>query len=758
MPAGNFRQRELVPCNITRPWIGRDVEDYRECPVDKMLQELLYCCVDRSKPHPDKPTLLADCLKAILPICNKGKDAQAIKQHLGDLTVEDQMYKPFIQASNLALDGLSKLNAPGLVCSKAHDDDKILFHQNDPKNITQKHQGEKSTRRPDVVIVSYTSAKKVQKQSRRTYKDEEASEKPTKQFQWSDVRSTVEFKHKKNWSGVSMPPATYAAKAYDVPEAMNSKFAWEGFPDAAEATGSTPLPGSGAATSSQQTSDARGRSKESRGLNKKRKSSQAPDRHSSKKLKVHDQKEPPKSRTEPERIHPVLQNGLYAAELFAAHVVRQSVITYVVNNDMIYLWYFDRQDAIQCSGINLVQDLPRFMVLLLAIQRMPYAEWGYNRVFEPEPGSSGEVRIPDEDIGEVDLTFDLKSDKRTTHFGLRGRATTVFPVKSEKLSALVPTLPHHNPHNPTNELVAKLYWPEEERESEPVMLQKVYEIAKKDEEGKVKHHVPEMVWFHKFEDTSTAKIRKTLGLKDAERGRRVLYIIVFRKLDPITDLSDKQFLTAWWHIVVCHYALWGKNVHHRDVSPSNLMVYKTLAGRYIGVLNDFDLSSTRDTPSGQERTGTVPFMALDLLTKEGKVKHLYQHDAESFIWVLTWICLRYREGELLRQGRPLDEWLQVDAITCHDKKGAFLVSGRRKIKPSPSHKHNWRVARSCLRPVGLFYLDDPETDDSEAEGPDAKDYVSHTLTDAVVFETWLEQKVHGVLSPELLDVRVTSTS
>ncbi|KAG2336803.1 hypothetical protein BDR05DRAFT_970860, partial [Suillus weaverae] len=734
-----------VNVSNVRPWIGRDVEDYRECPVDKMLQELLYYCVDRSKPHPDKPTLLADCLKAVLPICNKGKDAQAIKQHLGDLlnsTVEDQMYKPFIQASNLALDGLSKLSAPGLVCSKAHDDDKILFHQNDPRNITQKHQGEKSTRRPDVVIVSYTSAKKVRKQSDRTYKDQEATEKPTKQFQWTDVRSTVEFKHQKNWSGVSTPPATYAAKAYDVPEAMKYMKYRREMNGTAEATGSTPLPDSSAATSSQQTSDPRGRPKQSRGLNKKRGSSQAPDGHSSKKLKVDDdEKEPPKSRKEPQRIHPVLQNGLYAAELFAAHVVRQSVITYVVNNDMIYLWYFDRQDAIQCSGINFVQDLPRFMVLLLAIQRMPYAEWGYNRVFEPEPGSSGEVRIPDESIGEIDLTFDLKSDKRTTHFGLRGRATTVFPVKSKALSALVPKLPHHNPHNPTNELVAKIYWPEEERESEAEILQKVYEIAKKDEEGKVKHHVPEMVWFHKFEDTSTAKIRKSLGLKNAERGRRILYIIVFRKLDPITDLSEDEFLSAWWQTIICHYALWEKQVHHRDVSPSNLMVYKTSDGRYIGVLNDFDLSSTRGSPSGQERTGTVPFMALDLLTKkavEGKVKHLYQHDAESFIWVLTWVSLRYHEGHLLRKGRPLDEWLKVDFNTCSEKKHHFLYSGRDDIEPSPSHVRNWDFARLCLNVMGSHYA--------------VLASQRLPLEDHIVFETWLENQIHDSkrLSQELL--------
>ncbi|KAG1741267.1 hypothetical protein EDB19DRAFT_1705067, partial [Suillus lakei] len=215
-----------------------------------------------------------------------------------------------------------------------------------------------------------------------------------------------------------------------------------------------------------------------------------------------------------------------------------------------------------------------------------------------------------------------------------------------------------------------------------------------------------MVWFHKFEDTSTANIRRALGLKDAERGRRVLYIIVFRKLYPITKLSDNKFLTAWWHIVVCHYALWNKGVYHRDISPSNLMAYKTSDGQCIGVLNDFDLSSTQDSPSGQERTGTVPFMAIELLTKdaiEGKVKHRYQHDAESFIWVLTWVCLRYRRGRLLRKGRPLDEWLKVDVHGCRKEKTDFLISGSPMVKPSRSHKRNWEVAQSCLLLVTQFY-------------------------------------------------------
>ncbi|KAG1760928.1 hypothetical protein EDD22DRAFT_898836, partial [Suillus occidentalis] len=118
---------------------------------------------------------------------------------------------------------------------------------------------------------------------------------------------------------------------------------------------------------------------------------------------------------------------------------------------------------------------------------------------------------------------------------MRGRATTVFPVESVALSAPVPQLPHHNP-------TAKLYWPEEGRKSKVDILQKVYEMAMKDEEGKVKHHVPELVWSRMFKETSTSNIRRALGIDDAETGRRIFYINVFRELLPITKLSGDEFL------------------------------------------------------------------------------------------------------------------------------------------------------------------------------------------------------------------------
>jgi hypothetical protein len=98
----------------------------------------------------------------------------------------------------------------------------------------------------------------------------------------------------------------------------------------------------------------------------------------------------------------------------------------------------------------------------------------------------------------------------------------------------------------------------------------------------------------------------------------------------------------------------------------------------IGVLNDYDLSSLADEPGprGNERTGTVPFMALDLFTKKGQrgeVKHLYRHDLESFMWCFAWIYLRYKEGVLLPWGsRPLDEWATSDAVTCGMEKFFFM--------------------------------------------------------------------------------------
>ena len=100
-------------------------------------------------------------------------------------------------------------------------------------------------------------------------------------------------------------------------------------------------------------------------------------------------------------------------------------------------------------------------------------------------------------------------------------------------------------------------------------------------------------------------------------------------------------------LVLGHRYLWKGGIEHNNISVSNLMYDKDK--NRVGVINDFDLAHVRgkERPSGIERTGTMPFMALDLLTEDawaGKVQRLYRHDCESFAWVLLCICSRYDNG------------------------------------------------------------------------------------------------------------------
>jgi hypothetical protein len=83
----------------------------------------------------------------------------------------------------------------------------------------------------------------------------------------------------------------------------------------------------------------------------------------------------------------------------------------------------------------------------------------------------------------------------------------------------------------------------------------------------------------------------------------------------------------------------------------------------IGVLNDFDMAvdlQSESGPSSLERTGTLPYMALDLLLRpDGTVKHLYRHDAESFVWVLLDLASSYSGGRR-KTNYHMKDWFGVN--------------------------------------------------------------------------------------------------
>jgi Fungal protein kinase len=101
-------------------------------------------------------------------------------------------------------------------------------------------------------------------------------------------------------------------------------------------------------------------------------------------------------------------------------------------------------------------------------------------------------------------------------------------------------------------------------------------------------------------------------------------------------------------------------------------MFRRYKDKVYGVLYDFDLSAFRHElgPASKRRTGTKPFMAIDLLGDQ-MCQHLYRHDLESLFYVLVWITSRYHEGQLIRNP-PLQEWEDKGGEELRKEKLGFL--------------------------------------------------------------------------------------
>ncbi|KLO05545.1 hypothetical protein SCHPADRAFT_798115, partial [Schizopora paradoxa] len=91
-------------------------------------------------------------------------------------------------------------------------------------------------------------------------------------------------------------------------------------------------------------------------------------------------------------------------------------------------------------------------------------------------------------------------------------------------------------------------------------------------------------------------------------------------------------------IITAIESLFKKGIVHRDISISNIMLEKI--GRELrGLLIDFDFAANIDEEeedNGGYRTGTLPFMAIEILEADRNTKHAYYHDLESLFYVLIW--------------------------------------------------------------------------------------------------------------------------
>lgn len=92
-----------------------------------------------------------------------------------------------------------------------------------------------------------------------------------------------------------------------------------------------------------------------------------------------------------------------------------------------------------------------------------------------------------------------------------------------------------------------------------------------------------------------------------------------------------------------------------------------------GVLSDYDLSlffnEPKQGPSSKQRTGTRPYMAIDLLSSS--TKHLYRHDLESLLYVFIVITFRFAGGKKI-QNPPLQDWFDLAPKLLRNEKTRFM--------------------------------------------------------------------------------------
>ncbi|KAG8917850.1 hypothetical protein FRC02_002828 [Tulasnella sp. 418] len=724
------------------PWIHRDIKSHQTCRFDTMLKALLARC-SPEEADSDLDDLLKNCLEVVLPLCNEdSKLREYLSDYCEDMPSETARYGPFVELCNYALHVLGSKVVPKLPPSDTIDEkDRILFHVSDRSPINCSH----GQRKPDVLLVPFSAA--VASAQKDHQHDQwidvimnTAIKPPHKAFSWESSLLPLEFKLAKR--SLESPPKSYEIKEpKDVPPIRTSEdgLSEDGLSNSTIATYSTGLTNgasaSGAGTSEAATSTsirsttskptssrasnkskisseptsnggqnrrsdrlrekaAASGSQHSAGTGSKRPAEGLTSESSGKRQKI---EEPTVS------LHVNIQTALYGAEILSHSSFSSSAMAMVIIDSKLHLWWYDRQGAIQTHGLDFIEDLPHFLVLLLALQRLPPKGWGKGNMLEPSFRIGGQY-------GEMDI----KPGQRVVqHWGIQGRATNILQVEATSYP------PHITPkleeQLQNQGMVAKLLWVQSQRVLESVILEEIpkrmFGISEEDRAA-VEGHIPDMIASKIFPEYETRKIRKDLGIAAKDIENRVLILFVFRQLKPITELEGDEFFRAWWDCVLCHRVLWKLGIRHRDISAANLMYYRH-QGRVMGVLNDYDLSTLTPPgcdqgPTGTDRTGTLPFMALDLLQPEalaGEVEHQYRHDFESFIWVLTWIAHRYQGGEEIPKA-PFTSWI-TDHQQCRKEKladGSDLVTEDGPVPaPTPSHESVWlRCGKVLLHAIFMI--------------------------------------------------------
>ncbi|KAH8082028.1 hypothetical protein BXZ70DRAFT_959639 [Cristinia sonorae] len=334
-------------------------------------------------------------------------------------------------------------------------------------------------------------------------------------------------------------------------------------------------------------------------------------------------------------------------------------------------------------------------------------------------------------LENLDFSIDVDAKGKSTRrivptYAAFGRATIVIPVVASTVTATkICVCPPED-----RKLVAKVSWQVEDRDGEDEIIREIHEKLAADESRKnfLQNIVSLLLSTTRTMEEMELPRARMFGLSEPHRVCRVL---VMHEYLPLTAVkSVKEFGSIFADVIYGHHAVYDTSeVLHRDVSVNNIMFYykNNNSGQreVVGVLCDWDLAkkipspgneAIRDNllesfrtskkfpeghvPAGTEqkkptvqqpsgivggdqpekeidvlryRTGTGPFIALDILLYNKAPIHLYRHDLESFFWVLVWFVATFKPQS--QSCGVIRDWLSNDLKSIGETKKALLENG-----------------------------------------------------------------------------------
>ncbi|CAE6436339.1 unnamed protein product [Rhizoctonia solani] len=346
-----------------------------------------------------------------------------------------------------------------------------------------------------------------------------------------------------------------------------------------------------------------------------------------------------------------IQLGRYMLEMRSAQPSRAAGYGVQFMKDHASFWYSDADSTITSAPVPI--DSPSFVRAIMHLARAAAVDIGYLADFLDDEQRTT-TQIVDSHLVIQHIKYQITeviSLARAVH----GRCTCVLAAK--------------NPEGV--EVAIKLSWQVITRLNEVSMLQ----LARSRD---VKSVVDVLGWvdLRKLSDGRRARLPPAVQLK-LQLEDRWLRVIILPLCMPLYKVLDpKDFLKACISLLKAIHELYAKaKILHRDVSVNNLMVKKDNPAE--GVLIDLDLGHTvpedgkQPGPTSLHRTGTLPFMALDLLHGQSEYPHYHRHDLESFVYVLVWIVGKYEAG--VEVDRNLfRSWCEGNWSTIASDKLAFL--------------------------------------------------------------------------------------